>query len=485
MFASSDCNLPSSAPEGWSCDINEYYDGSTCHCSCGVYDPDCDLAGVEIQNCELGQYCSFATASCGPADNQMDAEEGTYLQNGGLGLTTGKYGEVQVNCTNGYFGNFCNDSCYFNACSIVPFPQFLQCINSLVISQEVMNQTIEAMLSVLPIYVFLDRNKGSPVGIDTMSQILSIQSQIPQLTSNQFQEALNKAFNDLNDAHTIYIKPNSYRNFAVIQYFGLQSFVNNGRQAIYVGDVLYSDLQYMRGWEVLTINNQSAMEAIIDFANSTVSISKDLGTRFNLAVEIYWQRRGVSTYSLPTSPTVTYSFKDQQGNIHQDWELPYLVFSGKSIRSTDQLMGQYLNLSLNFSPTKDEDLHMVDVQRRELDIDWSAFKNMDWTQHVPPKTLKLMKEAKLSSTKKSSLPKQEKKQNPNPDPITVMYTGTNSGISFMKVGDEVGVLKISTFSPTDIMSFYMDATYSLMLAQDYNLTKLILDLRDNGGDTFV
>lgn len=42
-------------------------------------------------------------------------------------------------------------------------------------------------------------------------------------------------------------------------------------------------------------------------------------------------------------------------------------------------------------------------------------------------------------------------------------------------------MKIPTFSPKDVDEFQKDIAWALMLAQDHNLSNLIVDLRDNGG----
>lgn len=39
------------------------------------------------------------------------------------------------------------------------------------------------------------------------------------------------------------------------------------------------------GLEITLINGVNAVDAMIEFANNSIGISKDLGTRFNLAVD--------------------------------------------------------------------------------------------------------------------------------------------------------------------------------------------------------
>ena len=52
--------------EGWECDPL-FYDAGTedgCDCECGVYDPDCSIAGIEMYGCYEGQTCGQTTALC-------------------------------------------------------------------------------------------------------------------------------------------------------------------------------------------------------------------------------------------------------------------------------------------------------------------------------------------------------------------------------------------------------------------------------------
>jgi hypothetical protein len=42
---------------GWSCSPAYFDDGTKCHCECGAWDPDCDIPGAELGNCQYGQMC--------------------------------------------------------------------------------------------------------------------------------------------------------------------------------------------------------------------------------------------------------------------------------------------------------------------------------------------------------------------------------------------------------------------------------------------
>lgn len=51
---------------GWECDPLWYDAGSEdlCDCECGVYDPDCDIAEIDISPCYDGQTCGETSAEC-------------------------------------------------------------------------------------------------------------------------------------------------------------------------------------------------------------------------------------------------------------------------------------------------------------------------------------------------------------------------------------------------------------------------------------
>eukprot|EP00004_Rigifila_ramosa_P002996 TRINITY_DN130_c0_g1_i1.p1 TRINITY_DN130_c0_g1~~TRINITY_DN130_c0_g1_i1.p1 ORF type:complete len:1711 (-),score=272.24 TRINITY_DN130_c0_g1_i1:46-5178(-) len=49
---------PSEVPETWTCTASFYNAKDGCDCNCGAVDPDCDTPGVQLYNCNDGQYCS-------------------------------------------------------------------------------------------------------------------------------------------------------------------------------------------------------------------------------------------------------------------------------------------------------------------------------------------------------------------------------------------------------------------------------------------
>lgn len=46
-------------PEEWSCDPEEYSEGTACHCGCGATDPDCAGDELPVIGCQPGETCPF------------------------------------------------------------------------------------------------------------------------------------------------------------------------------------------------------------------------------------------------------------------------------------------------------------------------------------------------------------------------------------------------------------------------------------------
>ena len=44
-------------PAAWSCEPSYYGGADGCDCECGAYDPDCDVAGAAVYNCDPGELC--------------------------------------------------------------------------------------------------------------------------------------------------------------------------------------------------------------------------------------------------------------------------------------------------------------------------------------------------------------------------------------------------------------------------------------------
>eukprot|EP01105_Mastigella_eilhardi_P021517 TRINITY_DN5216_c0_g1_i1.p2 TRINITY_DN5216_c0_g1~~TRINITY_DN5216_c0_g1_i1.p2 ORF type:complete len:260 (+),score=47.14 TRINITY_DN5216_c0_g1_i1:767-1546(+) len=52
-------------PAGWTCPSEFYNDGSDCDCQCGIWDPDCDVAGAKMCNCACSKMkCDRNTSMC-------------------------------------------------------------------------------------------------------------------------------------------------------------------------------------------------------------------------------------------------------------------------------------------------------------------------------------------------------------------------------------------------------------------------------------
>lgn len=56
-------------PNAWTCDHATYNDGTNCDCGCGIYDPDCAIAGAPVNGCTAAQVCAVETCVAKPTND--------------------------------------------------------------------------------------------------------------------------------------------------------------------------------------------------------------------------------------------------------------------------------------------------------------------------------------------------------------------------------------------------------------------------------
>jgi len=51
------CHYQYAVPDNWECEPDSYNSSDACDCNCGIYDPDCNNASLDIFNCPSGEIC--------------------------------------------------------------------------------------------------------------------------------------------------------------------------------------------------------------------------------------------------------------------------------------------------------------------------------------------------------------------------------------------------------------------------------------------
>ena len=230
--------------------------------------------------------------------------------------------------------------CVFQAYSVVPFEDALRCIEAVPLQAAAKSQTLDALERAVQLYSFLDISRKSPepllpVQVDLEAGLASIRSR-SHANDYAFHADVRDLFLSLQDAHTEYLPPVCYTSFTVSQPLALVAASSaSGQQRIVVAPFFSNniaafypgvDFRSLIGAEVLSINDRPALELLLKYANTSVGMSKDLGTRLNYALARpnprfdalqvafgYWQVRR-SRDPLPDPTPVSYSLRLRDGS---------------------------------------------------------------------------------------------------------------------------------------------------------------------------
>ncbi|MBW2523927.1 MAG: hypothetical protein JRI23_07125 [Deltaproteobacteria bacterium] len=87
------CNDTSAECEGvptaWTCAGEDFDAGDECHCGCGVPDPDCEDTGATVLGCDSGTTCNAGTGVC--VDDGWTCNEDFYGSSDGCDCACGVY----------------------------------------------------------------------------------------------------------------------------------------------------------------------------------------------------------------------------------------------------------------------------------------------------------------------------------------------------------------------------------------------------------
>ncbi|CAG8641569.1 13432_t:CDS:2, partial [Dentiscutata erythropus] len=185
------------------------------------------------------------------------------------------------------------------------------CYKSIPFNSSVANQTIETINGIFNgFYSFLDIARDSPpTGFNYSS--INITSELTRLLNNtygslfQFMTDVRNVTSQLKDAHAKFVT-NCFTTFAFFSNFTLYSVVGtNGTQIIKVRNDTIDPSN--NNCEVTQIDGVQAFRVIYEFARDSVFISKDIGVRFNLALDLVDAENSFSyRINLPPTSNITY-----------------------------------------------------------------------------------------------------------------------------------------------------------------------------------
>ncbi|CAG8611224.1 15556_t:CDS:2 [Acaulospora morrowiae] len=180
-------------------------------------------------------------------------------------------------------------------------------------------------------YVFLNQAKESPQAgfsyrpVDLLNE-LDLLLKKDYKSEFEFMNAIVNLLDDLKDAH-VYFSPLCYSAFKFDQGIYLYSVVkSDGTQAIKVYD--YPQDPSIKNCEVTHINGKPALDVIVEYANTSDSVSRDLGVRFNNAlVSLTTSGYNFGSFAyrtrLPEAESISYDLlcSEQKARIDIPWKI--------------------------------------------------------------------------------------------------------------------------------------------------------------------
>eukprot|EP01119_Soliformovum_irregulare_P012029 TRINITY_DN3091_c0_g1_i3.p1 TRINITY_DN3091_c0_g1~~TRINITY_DN3091_c0_g1_i3.p1 ORF type:complete len:629 (+),score=164.53 TRINITY_DN3091_c0_g1_i3:284-1888(+) len=268
----------------------------------------------------------------------------------------------------------------------------------------------------------------------------------------------------LRDAHTAYFVPECYKSFTFYQPLPLISFVDESNLQIiavssYINPTLAQhwleqgiDLHQFSGATVMHIGNMDAMNYMVQYAREDIGVTKDLATRFDLALRI---------------PTPFDGFQDRGS---MGW------FSGRSLKFGPFPLQSSLNYTLQFKNGTVLRINFPWIAQPGASYaDTLAFQSACRASANVSRT-PLVANVEPIGPKPSSHPRSPKRSN-----ITPLVNCTSCGVGLYQIDAKTMVLYINTFEPSDEAAFLATIEKGLAIGSSLGLTNVILDLSQNGG----
>ncbi|KAI9295090.1 hypothetical protein K502DRAFT_324501 [Neoconidiobolus thromboides FSU 785] len=359
--------------------------------------------------------------------------------------------------------------------TVVGYKDVLSCYDTFKLTDNVRKGVSDTLTKVLPFYAFIDVSKRSPE--PKVPSNKDIEKELGNVlkakynTEREFQVAITKYFNTLQDGHTRYTS-SCFASYSFRQPFPIHTeedkwgnvVVRIPKNLSYAQPLLDAwkaagvDVLKYAGAEVLSINGKQPLEYVEEFAKEYIGVSRDVNSRINYALARSIQSNGkwgvsYGTFGSTTLPPLkeTLTFRVRDGYLEKELVVPYIATpSAASTPFTDSASFYKNNCAPIASPSaKSSNSNKVQV----LEV---------------PELKKIPIDAPID-TPNSRLE----------DPLaTPLVDGT-----FVKtyvIKNNVGVVAISTFSANE-KQWFDEITKGFKALQDQKVEKLVLDVSNNGG----
>ncbi|CAG8787197.1 25363_t:CDS:2, partial [Gigaspora margarita] len=197
------------------------------------------------------------------------------------------------------------------------------CYQRFPFDKDIASKTIDTLIGLVSgFYVFLDKAKEPPKPgfdfrpVDLKSELENFRDK-SYSTLYDFTTDVKHLFYDLKDQHTMF-GSYCFTTFVFHTNMTFYSVINNGEQKIKVFDDTIDQCNI--DCEVTHIDGQQALKVITEFAKNSVYASRDLGVRFNIALDRAYK---FPSFAVRTElPDITYTLKCDNKNsfdVKRNW----------------------------------------------------------------------------------------------------------------------------------------------------------------------
>jgi len=318
------------------------------------------------------------------------------------------------------------------------------CLRSVPFSSSIRDGVVDSLRDVMAFYVYKDINSDVSYGDDKIS--LDIMAEIDRISQENydgdlaFHIDLVKTFAAMRDVHTQWVYPQCYRGFQFIQPFRLSSYATQqGKQEIVISDgnrpevfldALNINVDAYTGWIVKKINNQNALEHLIEFADAEIGY-KSRSSRFAQILKSYTSR-------------VSIRIQIPEGAI--TWELESPITKEIVVITFDWLV----LIPQNGIATNTNEF-----------AEWCLSNDLSFACGFADKDIRV--------------------GHTTANLLTPVYGA--QGFKIVPVNSQVGAIVIPTFAPAEgyFWEFTMFSVLYLTSIHTYNFDRVIVDVSDNGG----
>jgi len=392
--------------------------------------------------------------------------------------------------------------CVFTEGEFYQYTQVMNCFHSILLTDDVKYTTLETLKRSLEIYAFYDIAHDSPdpnlpLQVN-MQQGLEEIANRPYIYDMDFHNDLRYLYLQLNDAHTQYYLPTCYQNVMIRQGFGPVGWGSTVEDfQIRVSPYFPSDLVswyqensniYLpdySNYTIVGINGVDAYEYFMTYANTSVGMGKDAGTRFNFALTVpeprdditiiqygYWQQR-THRNPFPETDSIVYTLVSPSG-VKENVVLPWTFKALKTYTGQQSWLDDYYAKLAAIQPE-----YFIAAAN-----EWDARTARG--DILPAREHSFMEmEDKPELKNKIQDHKQELLSQYFGDAasdMTFELLANNTHLTFWQLSDnKTLVMYLDTMEPGKLSGFYPTLLKGFQAAADRGLTQFIIDLTNNGG----